>query len=295
MTRVVVVGGLSRSALAFRRLAATRAEYEVTVLVRRRTDALAGERIVVVANYFDPPVDCVTRADAIINFVGIPDNRPALELQQVNVLGPERLAKCARASGAKHFIHISSLHVYGDQERVDRFTLEAPLSAYARSKLAADQALAALASPDFRISLLRMPMHYGPDVGDKLRRLAKLTMSIGWFPIPTKPLRRSMVHVDNLAAAILEEIRVGSGGIVFVADDDLFGYEVLRDAIKEHTGRDLKLVRLPTLAFAPLRILARGVYRRLYRDNAIAPSLVLQPKGGYPVHMRAGLRDVLKG
>lgn len=292
--RVIVVGGRSRAGMAFRRLVARTQPFALTVLVRQPDTCLPGEQIMVVQDYFSPPDEAFTGADALVNFAGIPDNRPEPELAAVNVQGPQQLARKARSSGIKHMVQISSLHVYGAPARVDRSTPEAPMSAYARSKQAGDVALSSLQTGDFRITLLRMPMHYGPDAGKKLRMLVRIVTGLGWFPIPHTVVRRSMVHLDNLAVAIVTVLQRKLDGIQFVADPELFGYEILRDALLLHTGKSIRLARLPDAFFLPMRVLAPGLYRRLYQDNVIAPELVLQPESGYPVTMAAGLKDVLR-
>ena len=294
LDRVVVVGGRSRAAMAFRRLVAMSQPFAVTVLVRQPDQAFPGEDVVVVEDYFAPAEAALAGADAIVNFAGIPEDRSEAELVAVNVRGPERLAQKARACGIRHMVQISSLHIYGAPTRVDRSTPEVPLSAYARSKQAGDVALAALRRDDFRMTLLRMPMHYGRDAGKKLRMLVDLTTALGWFPVPKTPLRRSMVHIDNLAAAIIAVLQQGLDGIQFTADPQLFGYEMLRDSLRLHTGKTIRLVRLPDGFFLLIRALAPGVYQRLYQDNIIAPELVLQPESGYPVTMAAGLKDVVR-
>jgi nucleoside-diphosphate-sugar epimerase len=293
VSRVVVVGGRSRAGIAFRRLVARTRPFALTVLVRQPDEVLPGEHVVVVKDYFSPPDETFSGVDAIVNFAGIPDNRPELELVAVNVQGPERLARKARACGVKHMVQISSLHIYGAPTRIDRSTVEGPLSAYARSKLAGDTALSALRTEDFGITLLRMPMHYGPNAGKKLRMLVRIATTLGWFPVPKTPVRRSIVHLDNLAATIVTVLRRGLSGVQFAADPELFGYEMLRDALRVHAGRTIQLIQLPDVFFLPIRALAHGVYRRLYQDNVIASELVLQPEDGYPVTMVAGLKDVM--
>ena len=294
MSQVIVVGGRSRASIAFRRLVAGTRPFALTVLVRQPDEALPGEHVVVVKDYFSPPDDILAGADAVVNFAGIPDDRPEQELVAVNVQGPERLARTARACGVKHMVQISSLHVYGTPARIDRSTAEGPLSAYARSKLAGDVALSALRTADFQITLLRMPMHYGPNAGKNLRMLVRITTRLGGFPVPKTPIRRSMVHLDNLATAIVAVLHGGLDGIQFVADPELFGYEMLRDSMRLHTGKTIRLITLPDAFFLPLRAFAPGAYRRLYQDNVIAAELVLKPEGGYPVTMAAGLKDLMR-
>jgi UDP-glucose 4-epimerase len=249
--------------------------------------------VVVVKDYFSPPDEVLAKASAIVNFAGIPDDRSESELREVNVQGPERLAQRAKAHSVKQMVQLSSLHVYGAPTRVDRSTREGPLSAYACSKLAGDIALINLRTEDFRIALLRMPMHYGMNAGAKLRMLVRIVTRLGWFPVPKTPVQRSMVHLDNLAAAIVAVIHRQLDGVQFVADPQLFCYEMLRDTLRLHTGKNIRLIRLPGVFFLPMRALARGAYRRLYQDNVIAPELVVQPQNGYPISMPTGLKDVM--
>lgn len=294
MNMVIVVGGRSRAGVAFRQLVARTRPFALVVLVRQPDEALPGERVIVVADYFSPPDEVLAGADAVVNFAGIPDDRPELELVAVNVQGPERLARTARRCGIKHMVQISSLHVYGAPARIDRLTAERPLSAYARSKLAADVALSTLRTEGFRITLLRMPMHYGPNAGAKLRVLVRIMTRLGWFPVPKTPIRRSIVHLDNLAAAIVAVLRRRLDGVQLAADPELFGYEILRDSLRLHTGKTIRLIQLPDAFFLPLRALAPGAYRRLYQNNVVASELVVQPEGGYPVTLAAGLKDLMR-
>lgn len=287
---IVVVGGRSRSGEAFRRYAATLGLGKISVLTRQPVTALPGETVILVSDYFAPPSDVLRSADMVVNFAGIARDASPSELRAINVEGPRRLARKARESGVRHLVHISSLHIYGDPEVVDRTTPENPLSDYARSKQAADVALSAEASDAFAITMLRVPMHYGPTAGEKLHRLAAVLVKLGWFPAPRREIARSVLHLDNLAAAIVALARDPRGGIQFAADPEHFRIEALAQAAAE-SGRSIKIVRLPEILFWPLQVFAKGLYRRLYKSNVIAEAVLL--KLVYPVKLKDGLKDIL--
>jgi nucleoside-diphosphate-sugar epimerase len=288
--RVVVVGGGARSAQAFRRYVSTLDKVELTVLVRKPVESLPGEAVIVVADYFSPPEGLLLDKDAVVNFVGVTTGASEAHLSSLNVEGPARLARYARAQGVKHFIHLSSLHIYGDAEFIDRTTPEAPLSAYARSKQRGDCALSDEAGEGFTVTNLRMPMHYGYGAGDKLRRLASFIARVGWFPVRKARVERSVVHLDNLSAAIAFLIEKRLGGIQFTADPEPFSVEILAEIAAASTGRPIRLVRVPEILFLPLRVFAKGVYRRLYMNNVVSRDILLRT--AYPVRLKEGLKDV---
>jgi nucleoside-diphosphate-sugar epimerase len=289
--RVVVVGGGARSAQAFRRYVSAKGKVEVTTLVRKPVESFPGEAVIVVADYFSPPEGLLSGKDVIVNFVGITGTASEADLRSLNVEGPVRLAGFARAQGVKHFIHLSSLHIYGDAEFIDSTTPEAPLSAYARSKQRADWALSNEAGEGFTVTTLRMPMHYGYGAGEKLRLLASFMRRFGWFPLRRDRVVRSVVHLDNLSAAIAYLIERRLGGIRFAADPEPFSLETLAEVAAARTGRAIRLVRLPRVLFLPLRVFAKGVYRRLYMNNVISRDILLLTT--YPVSLKEGLKDVL--
>src|SRR5205807_1436385 len=242
-------------------------------------------------DYFSPPQGVLEGTHAIVNFVGVTTSANEAHLRSLNVEGPVRLARFARAHGVKQFVQLSSLHIYGDAELIDRATPEAPLSAYARSKQTGDRALSCEAADGFTVTNLRMPMHYGYGAGEKLRRLAAFITKLGWFPARKSRVERSVVHLDNLSAAIIFVVERKLGGVQFAADPEPFSVETLAEVAFAKSGQTVRLVRFPEVLFLPLRIFAKGIYRRLYRNNVICGDVLL--KATYPVKLKDGLKDVL--
>ena len=118
------------------------------------------------------------------------------------------LAEAAARKRARRFIFLSSIKVHGEETRADPFRANdapAPEDAYARSKLAAEQALAQVAAAtNLEVTVVRAPLVYGPSAGGNLRAL--LAIADGAWPLPLAAIRnrRSFVHVDDLARLLAE-------------------------------------------------------------------------------------------
>lgn len=87
---------------------------------------------------------------------------------EVNWRAAVRIAEMARNAGARNFVFASSCSIYGaaDTPRDEDAELN-PLTAYARSKVQAEQDLSELATADFRVTSLRFPTACG--MSDRLR------------------------------------------------------------------------------------------------------------------------------
>jgi nucleoside-diphosphate-sugar epimerase len=133
---------------------------------------------------------------------------------RVNSVGTQRLAEAASRAGVARFVFLSSVKVNGDASG-DRPFRESdpphPQDAYACSKWAAEQALAALTAtaaqnaPPIRpmeIVILRPPLVYGPGAKANFRALVRLCL-LG-IPLPFGAIdnQRSLIYSGNLADAI---------------------------------------------------------------------------------------------
>jgi len=93
---------------------------------------------------------------------------PVAEYRRINVLGTERLAREAVASGVKRLVFLSSVKVNGERTLARPYTegdVPQPEDAYGATKHEAEKVLARL-SVEFGIEVvvLRPPLIYGPGV-----------------------------------------------------------------------------------------------------------------------------------
>jgi nucleoside-diphosphate-sugar epimerase len=153
-------------------------------------------------------VDAVVHLAALSNDpLGALD--PALTME-VNLEGTVRLARAAREAGVRRFLFSSSCSMYGasGEGSVAETAPLQPLTAYAESKVRAEEALAELADDDFSPVFLRNATAYG--ASPRLRADLVLNNLVGWA-FTTGRVRilsdgtpwRPLVHVEDIARVLL--------------------------------------------------------------------------------------------
>ena len=104
-------------------------------------------------------------------------------------------------TGSAHkmqFVFLSTMSVYGIVTgRITVNTKPEPTNFYGKSKLAAEEALQAMQSEDFLVSIVRPPMIYGKECTGNYSLLEKLATKIPVFPKTNN--ERSMLYIDNLS------------------------------------------------------------------------------------------------
>jgi len=133
---------------------------------------------------------------------------PALT-RAINFEASVSLARAAREAGASRFVFASSCSMYGasdTDELVDEEAPLRPLTAYAESKVLAEEALAGLADDDFSPVFMRNATAYG--VSPRLRLDIVLNNLVAWA-LTTGRVKimsdgtpwRPLVHVEDIALA----------------------------------------------------------------------------------------------
>ncbi len=132
---------------------------------------------------------------------------PEAAYRAANVESTLRLARSAVRTGAERFVFASSIKVHGEATRPGQAFRPgdepAPADAYARSKLAAERGLAAIAAGTSCAPIvLRLPLVYGPGVGANFLALLDAVARRRWLPLGAVTAKRSLLYVGNLATAI---------------------------------------------------------------------------------------------
>jgi nucleoside-diphosphate-sugar epimerase len=143
------------------------------------------------------PEKLLKGVDAIVDLAAISNDPMSVKYEeitlQINYRAAVKLAKMAKEHGVKSFVYASSCSMYGladDSERKEGDRLN-PLTAYARSKVLAEQELEPLAGEGFTVSCLRF------------------ATACGW----TSRLRLDLVLNDFVAGALVNgEISILSDG-----------------------------------------------------------------------------------
>lgn len=215
MTRVLVSGGAGQVG-RFIVEDLVGQGYEVTVGSRTRpTDGLFSRPIAFAPLILDPDRDQARAFDTIDHFVHAAfDHLPGKYrggegtdpegFRARNLDGTVRLFETARKSGVRRCVFLSSRAVYGAQPGGTLLTEETkphPDTLYGTVKLVAEQALAAMARPDFVTSSLRITGVYGAALPGQPHKWQTLFADY-LASRPIEPRLGTEVHGRDVARAV---------------------------------------------------------------------------------------------
>lgn len=187
------------------------------------------------------PEEILDGVDAIVHLAAI-SNDPIGNLYEavtldVNHNASVEIARMAKKSGVRSFVFASSCSIYGDAEdraRTEEVPLN-PLTAYARSKVAAERELQPLADVGFKVTCLRFATACG--ISDRLRldlvlndfvagAITSRQISILSDGTPWRPL----INVKDMARAIdwavCRKSSEGGSFLAINAGSNQFNYQV---------------------------------------------------------------------
>ncbi len=254
-----------------RRLAATGAR--VTVAVRNPESALflkpmgdVGQITPVGADVRDGPavVAAVQGADWVVNLVGVLYETRRQSFGAIHAQGAERIAKAAKAAGAKRLVHVSAIGA-------DRHSS----AAYARSKAVGEAAVAA-AYP--AATILRPSIIFGPedDFFNRFAAMARLSMALPLFG--GGETRFQPVYVGDVADAVMASLEgEGTAGTTYeLGGPRVYSFRQLMELILAEIGRKRILLPLPFVVADAMGSVADalvGVLQYLPLPFEVAPPL----------------------
>jgi nucleoside-diphosphate-sugar epimerase len=228
-----------------------RSRVEVTALARSPEKAAAlmasGVRVIT-ADLHD--AEGLTRAtqgqDAIYHVAGVVAARNETEFLRANREGTRNILAAAAAGGRPRFILVSSLAAGGPAPRglpLDGSEPARPVTAYGRSKLAAEEAVRASALP---WTIVRPPIVYGPRDREVLKvfRIARLGVA-PVFGDGSQEL--SAVHAADLAGALIAVAATDrtTGRTYNACHPEVFTSAQFGRAVGESMGRSVGTIRIP--------------------------------------------------
>jgi nucleoside-diphosphate-sugar epimerase len=184
--------------------------------------------------------------DIIYHVAGITAARNETEFFRANQEGTVNLVGAASATGRPRFVLVSSLAAGGPAPRglpLDGTEQPRPVTAYGRSKLAAEQVVRGSALP---WTIVRPPVVYGPRDREVLKvfRLARLGVA-PVFGDGSQEL--SAVHAGDLASALLAVAGAdGTVGRIYNAcHPEVFTSAEFGRAVGNAMGRSVGTIRIP--------------------------------------------------
>lgn len=277
----------------------TAAGYRLRLAQRRPANPASACESVEIGDLAAPVdwTDALRGVDHVVHMAGLAHAGPGLDealYRRINTQATLDLARAAQAAGLRRFVYLSSVKaVTGafDRAPVGEDETPAPEDAYGRSKLAAEAGLAAL---DLDWIALRPVLIYGPGV--KANMAALLRLSRLPLPLPLGGLLapRSLLAVENLAAAIVFALSESCPPrrSYLLADPEPVSVAEIIAALRAGAGRPPGLIPIPE---PWLRRLARlcGREQTLLK---LAGSLIAKPEALLRAGWRpaAATRDALK-
>jgi nucleoside-diphosphate-sugar epimerase len=299
MGRLVAVTGATGFVGPHLVAALARRGHKVRLLIRRWSPvpSLAGvEAEIVLGDLADEAAlrRLVDGADAVIHAAGLIKARAPADFMKVNRDGTARLSALAPQA---RFILLSSLAAREPQ-----------LSAYAGSKRAAEQVVAERPGPWVAV---RAPAVYGP--GDRETLAYFKAAARGLAPRPRgEGARLSLIHVEDLAEALVQVVEAPPPASVYEIDDGReggYGYGDMATASGKALGRSVRSVPVPRAAMeivgwanglrhalgGAAQILTRAKVRELFHpdwavhDHRLAATIGFRPR----YDLKAGFRDTI--
>lgn len=245
--------------------------------------------------------EAFTGVDTVVHLAGLAHAQGEAEtaFYRANDEATSVLVAAAHRHGVRRFIHVGSVaalcghstsRIVGDQAG------PAPVTAYGRSKYAAEAHVSALGRKGGVLAVtLRPPLVVAADAPGNWRRLQRLADSA--MPLPaTAHNRRSYVSIATLVDAIAHLSVVAPdparSGAYCIADDEALSLRDVIAELRDGMARAPRTMNMPSGAWRALRALPplRRTVDSLAGDLVIDPSRFFATFGLEP----AGLREQIR-
>lgn len=170
------------------------------------------------------------------------------------------VAKKARREGAKQFIFMSSMIIYGKdapigkEKVINTNTIPEASDFYGKSKLEADIELQKLQDENFKVVIIRTPMVYGPNCKGNFPKLSKIAKYS--FMFPNIDNKRSMIYIDNLCEFFKQCIDNQCKGIYYPQNQEYLSTKEIIKVMAESKNKKIWFTKI----FNPiLKLLSKKV------------------------------------
>ena len=231
----------------------------------------------------------VEGADYVFHLAGIIDALEWEEYYQANVVGTRNLLEaCAeRNPGLKKFIHVSSISAAGPSEKGRALTEDdpnRPVSAYGRSKLAAEEAVREFGQR-LPFVIIRPPNVIGPrqkELREAIRLVKKRIKPV----VGTGEPQTSLCYVRDVVEALIlaAERPEADGRTYFLAYPRPYAWSEITDAIEGALGIRRILLKVPYRAQWLVAAASEAVARLTGRKAKLTRSNVLSARKYYWIY-----------
>ena len=202
------------------------------------------------------------------------------ELYQRHIVeATSKVFEAAITARVRRFVYVSSVKAMGDgsTECRDEDSQCVPTTPYGRAKKAAeDVILSTQANSNLEVVIVRPAMVYGPDGKGNLQKMIAAIADRKFPPILYDGNKRSMVHVDDLCAAmmLLGQSRLAASRVFIVTDNNPYSIGDIYRAICQALGRRRPRYGLPVGVLRAAGVIGDSLSMLLSRPVPISTSVV---------------------
>lgn len=192
--------------------------------------------------------------DAVIHIAGLVDFESKEELNRINVLGTKEMVKHANELGIPHFIHVSSISVYGKKNNAN-ITEETPLkpdTLYAKSKYESEIEVGNFSR---KKCILRPGMIYGVGFTQGFEKALSMIEKGKFFVFGKGNNYVPLVSVDLVAENIIYCLENEIEGVYNSIDYEKITQEEVLNFVADIVDVPLKITKIPHLLAKPLILL----------------------------------------
>lgn len=230
--------------------------------------------------------------EAVINVAHSIDG-DAEELEAINVLFPQKIARAAREAGIARMVHLSSFAIFGDARHIDASTPDAPVTPYGRSKADGETRILSAGTNGFGVEAVRMPFMFSAEKPGSLGQLVTMAEKLRRLPeVKGDPLRRSMITYHSAARFLIERSETGERGRCCAADSLAFDYALLAKILGEEAGLTIRRVSMPPVFTAAVERFLPALGRRLFQSSLL--DATMNQMAGKVSEIEAELRDMIR-
>jgi UDP-glucose 4-epimerase len=277
--------------------------YRLRVLLRRAATLPAGCAGAVIGDLARPynMAEALAGVDAVIHTAGLAGTMTGVPEDDYRLFNTEAtvgFAKAAQRARIKRFVFLSSIRAQSGPTAEGVLTEACeprPTDAYGRSKLAAEQGLAAT---DLDWVALRLALVYGPGVEGNMAKLIELARSP--YPLPLAGLRgqHSLLSLGNLIEAV-DAVLSAEAPLrrpLIVADAKPVTLGAMIAAMRHGLGRRPALFYVPEpLLKGALSVAGQAAkFEPLFGSLVADPSALARLDWTPPVETGAGLAALLR-
>jgi len=238
--------------------------------------------------------DTIIHLSALVHQMGGASKQ---EYEKVNITQTIDLAKKAKQSGVRHFIFMSTVKVYGEENDLayTEYTICKPQDDYGKSKLKAENELKKLEDKNFKITIIRTPIVYGYGVKANIKALINLTNKMPILPFGNIDNRRSIVYIGNICYLIDELIIQEKDGVFLASDDEPLSTTRLIKLIAQNLDKKVYLIKIPFFQ-SLLKVVKPSFHKRLFEslevDNSKTKEILNLTN---PYSVEDGIKFMIKG